>query len=47
VGEPAPKIVLAGIHSIALFTIVGLIVGHNFDGENAPAKGIRQSKKDN
>ena len=37
VGTPAPTAVLAGILSIALFAIVGLIVGPNFDGVNAPA----------
>ena len=39
VGTPAPTAVLAGVLSIALFAIVGLIVGPNFDGVNAPAIG--------
>lgn len=46
VGTPAPTAVLAGVLSIALFAIVGLIVGPNFDGVNAPAIGESQSKKD-
>ena len=46
VGTPAPTEVLAGVLSIALFAIVGLIVGPNFDGVNAPAIGKSQSKKE-
>ena len=47
VGTPAPTAVLAGVLSIALFAIVGLIVGPNFDGVNAPAIGSSsQTKKD-
>ena len=46
VGTPAPTAVLAGVLSIALFAIVGLVVGPNFDGVNAPAIGKGQSKKD-
>tara|TARA_Y100001968_G_scaffold129575_1_gene118257 strand:- start:307 stop:468 length:162 start_codon:yes stop_codon:yes gene_type:complete len=46
VGTPAPTAVLAGVLSIALFAIVGLIVGPNFDGVNAPAIGSSQPKKD-
>tara|TARA_Y100001968_G_scaffold78268_1_gene69532 strand:- start:32 stop:193 length:162 start_codon:yes stop_codon:yes gene_type:complete len=42
VGTPAPTAVLAGVLSIALFAIVGLVVGPNFDGVNAPA--IRKNK---
>ena len=45
VGTPAPTAVLAGVLSIALFAIVGLIVGPNFDGVNAPAIGNNQTKK--
>ena len=36
-GTPAPTAVLAGILSIALFAIVGVIVGPGFEGINAPA----------
>ena len=46
VGTPAPTAVLAGVLSIVLFAIVGLIVGPNFDGVNAPAIGKSQSKKE-
>ena len=46
VGTPAPTAVLAGVLSIALFAIVGLIVGPNFDGVNAPAIDSSQTKKD-
>ena len=46
VGTPAPTAVLAGVLSIALFVIVGLIVGPNFDGVNAPAIGKEQQNKD-
>tara|TARA_Y100001968_G_scaffold305174_1_gene320809 strand:- start:182 stop:343 length:162 start_codon:yes stop_codon:yes gene_type:complete len=46
VGTPAPTAVLAGALSIALFAIVGLIVGPNFDGVNAPAIGKSQPNKD-
>ena len=33
---PAPTAVLAGVASIAVFAIVGLAVGPNYDGMNAP-----------
>ena len=33
---PAPTAVLAGVASIALFAIVGLAVGPDYDGMNAP-----------
>ena len=46
VGTPAPTAVLAGVLSIALFAIVGVIVGPNFDGVNAPAIANSQTKKD-
>ena len=46
VGTPAPTAVLAGVLPIALFVIVGLIVGPNFDGVNAPAIGQKQPNKD-
>ena len=46
VGTPAPTAALAGVLSIALFAIVGLIVGPNFDGVNAPAIGKAKPSKD-
>ena len=36
-GTPAPSAILVGILSIALFAIVGIIVGPGFEGINAPA----------
>ena len=36
-GTPAPTAILAGVLSVALFAIVGLIVGPGFEGINAPA----------
>ena len=33
---PAPTAVLVGVASIILFAIVGLMVGPNYDGMNAP-----------
>ncbi len=33
---PAPTAVLVGVASIALFAIVGLMVGPDYDGMNAP-----------
>ncbi len=33
---PAPTAVLIGVASIALFAIVGLMVGPDYDGMNAP-----------
>ena len=33
---PAPTAVIVGIASIALFAIVGLMVGPDYDGMNAP-----------
>ena len=47
VGTPAPTAILAGVLSILLFAIVGLIVGPNFDGVNAPAIGENKPNKDN
>ena len=46
VGTPAPTAVLAGVLSIALFAIVGLIVGPNFDDIFAPAIGNSPTKND-
>ena len=37
VGTRAPTAILAGILSIALFAVVGLIVGPGFEGINAPS----------
>ena len=36
VGTPAPTAVIVGVASIALFAIVGLMVGPDYDGMNAP-----------
>ena len=33
---PAPTAVLVGVAAIALFAIVGLAVGPNYEGMNAP-----------
>ena len=46
VGTPAQTAVLAGVLSIALFAMVGLIVGPSFYSVNAPAIGNSLSKKD-
>ena len=40
---PAPAAPIIGIACIALFVIVGLMVGPDYDGMNAPALGT--SKK--
>ena len=42
---PAPTAPIVGIASIALFAIVGIMVGPDYDGMNAPALG--DSKKMN
>ena len=34
--SPAPTAVLVGVASIALFAVVGLMVGPDYDGMNAP-----------
>ena len=36
---PAPTAPIVGIAFIALFSIVGVIVGPDYDGMNAPAVG--------
>lgn len=36
VGTPAPTAIIVGIASIALFAVVGLMVGPDYDGMNAP-----------
>ena len=46
VGTSAPTAVLAGVLSIAIFAILGVIVGPDFDGVNAPAIGKSQPSKD-
>ena len=33
---PAPTAIIVGVGSIALFAIVGLMVGPDYDGMNAP-----------
>ena len=42
---PAPTAPIVGISFIALFAIVGVIVGPDYDGMNAPALG--KSKETN
>ena len=42
---PAPTAPIVGIAFIALFVIVGVIVGPDYDGMNAPALG--KSKETN
>ena len=39
VATSAPTAPIIGIALIALFAIVGIIVGPNYDGMNAPAVG--------
>ena len=45
IGTPAPTAILAGVLSLALFAIVGVIVGPNLDGVNAPAIGNSKKAK--
>ena len=40
---PAPTAPIIGIGFIALFAIVGLMVGPDYDGMNAPALGESKS----
>ena len=47
IGTPAPTAILAGVLAIALFAIVGVIVGPNLDGVNAPAIGDTNKAKAN
>ena len=47
IGTPAPTAILAGALSLALFAIVGVIVGPNLDGVNAPAIGKNNQSKSN
>tara|TARA_Y100001968_G_scaffold333144_1_gene394372 strand:- start:2900 stop:3070 length:171 start_codon:yes stop_codon:yes gene_type:complete len=44
---PAPTAPIVGIASIALFAIVGIMVGPNYDGMNAPAIGNSKDTKEN
>ena len=37
VSTPAPTAIIVGIASIVLFAIVGLAVGPDYDGMNAPS----------
>lgn len=44
---PAPTAPIVGIAAIVLFAIVGLMVGPDYDGMNAPALGTsKKSDKD-
>ena len=44
---PAPTAPIVGIGSIVLFAIVGIMVGPDYDGMNAPALGSsKEPKKD-
>tara|TARA_Y100001968_G_C19287592_1_gene682511 strand:+ start:267 stop:416 length:150 start_codon:yes stop_codon:yes gene_type:complete len=36
IGTPAPTAIIVGVASIALFAVVGLMVGPDYDGMNAP-----------
>ena len=42
---PAPTAVLVGIFSILLFAIIGVVVGPNLEGMNAPAGGKEIKKQ--
>tara|TARA_Y100001968_G_scaffold333661_1_gene398108 strand:+ start:40205 stop:41359 length:1155 start_codon:yes stop_codon:yes gene_type:complete len=44
-GTPAPTAVLVGIASIVLFAIVGVVVGPDYDGMNAPAISKNTSRE--
>ena len=44
---PAPTAPIVGIASIALFAIVGIMVGPNYDGMNAPEIGKPKENKQN
>ena len=41
---PAPTAPIVGIASIVLFAIVGIMVGPDYDGMNAPALGGSKEK---
>ena len=45
IGTPAPTAILCGVLSLALFAIVGLLVGPNLDGVNGPAIGNSKQAK--
>ncbi len=42
---PAPTAPIVGIASIVLFAIVGIMVGPNYDGMNAPEIGKSKNAK--
>ena len=42
---PAPTAPIVGIASIILFAIVGIMVGPNYDGMNAPEIGSSKNNK--
>ena len=42
---PAPTAPIVGIASIVLFAIVGIMVGPNYDGMNAPEIGNSKNSK--
>tara|TARA_Y100001968_G_scaffold327572_1_gene372880 strand:+ start:949 stop:1119 length:171 start_codon:yes stop_codon:yes gene_type:complete len=42
---PAPTAPIVGIASIVLFAIVGIMVGPNYDGMNAPEIGSTKNTK--
>tara|TARA_Y100001968_G_C19303966_1_gene690579 strand:- start:668 stop:838 length:171 start_codon:yes stop_codon:yes gene_type:complete len=44
---PAPTAPIVGIAFIALFAIVGLMVGPDYDGMNAPALGNTKENNQN
>tara|TARA_B100001029_G_scaffold111178_1_gene91779 strand:- start:997 stop:1167 length:171 start_codon:yes stop_codon:yes gene_type:complete len=43
---PAPTAPIVGIAFIALFAIVGIMVGPDYDGMNAPALGKSKSSNE-
>ena len=43
---PAPTAPIVGIAFIALFAIVGVMVGPNYDGMNAPELGNSKTSKE-
>tara|TARA_Y100001968_G_C19056558_1_gene571693 strand:+ start:307 stop:477 length:171 start_codon:yes stop_codon:yes gene_type:complete len=44
---PAPTAPIVGIAFIVLFVIVGLMVGPDYDGMNAPALGTSKKSNEN
>ena len=43
---PAPTAPIVGIAFIVLFAIVGIMVGPDYDGMNAPALNSKKTSKD-